>query len=196
MEIAAQDSLKIGRTLAVDVSSASIEAFQSRKELQNPGMELMQKNILDLMQYPEYKGAFDLIVSYSVLHIVQGKTELKLDLIRYLAKPGAVIAVDALPNILWNRFLFAVIRLLFKMRIAEFAIQILGPAVAPNCPKNYIRDLSKASCMMNFSTENFLDLSCFKNADFLRDFEVLKFELVPQDGPLTGRKARFALRRK
>jgi hypothetical protein len=122
-----------------------------------------------------------------VLHLVNGDTPSKLRLLADLTRPGAVVAVDALARVPWNRFMFGVVKVLIATGLWGAALRVLGPFVGPSFPMTYLRHLRYA---------DFLDLEYLRSETFGRDFELLKLDLVPQDSFLTGRKARLALRRR
>ncbi|MBI3548157.1 MAG: class I SAM-dependent methyltransferase [Elusimicrobia bacterium] len=182
--------------IGVDISPQAIDACRQRPALHDGRARLVQEDMMGLVLRPDYKGRFGLVTSYSVLHIVPGPTPPKFHLLRYLTRPGAIVAVDALPRVPWNAFLFVVLKILFRLRIATLAIRVLGPFVAPNMPKDYIKELSRLDYMKFFRVSDFLDLGYLETEEFRAAFELLRFDIKPQDGFFTGRKARFVLRRK
>src|SRR5439155_497682 len=135
-------------------------------------------------------------VSYSALHLVPSTTREKFDLLKYLTRPAAILAIDAVPNISWNMMLFSLIRLLFQTGVGGVAVRLLGPIVAPNMPKNYIQDLSKINYMKTLRLGDFLDIAYLRSNHFNESFEVLRWDIVAQDGFFTGRKLRMTLKRK
>ena len=57
-------------------------------------------------------------------------------------------------------------------------------------------ELSRLDYMKFFKIRYFLDLRYLESDEFKSNFEVLKLDIVRQDGFFTGRKARFVLRRR
>lgn len=182
--------------LGVDVSELSIERCRENPRLDRPKIAFLCEDIAALGGMENLRNRFDLLVSYSALHLVHRTTAEKFDLLKNLTKPGAILAIDAVPNITWNLALFSFIRFLFQAGIGGFAIRMLGPIVAPNMPKDFIQDLSKLNYIKTLRLCDFVDVAYFRSADFLDSFEVLRWDFVAQDGVLTGRKLRMTLRRK
>jgi SAM-dependent methyltransferase len=180
--------------LGVDTSSASIENCRKRSSLDQEGIEFLQTDILTLGG--SFPNAFDLVVCYSVLHLVRGDTPRKFSLLYDLSKPGAIIAVDALARIPWNRFMFAVVKGLIRTGLWRLALKALAPVVGPSFPRDFMEDLSRMPYLRYLRYADFIDLAYFDSEEFSRRFELLRLDVVPQDGFLTGRKVRLALRRR
>jgi SAM-dependent methyltransferase len=185
-----------GALLGVDVSAACIEACRHREGLSDGRLTLLQADANELGTRAELQGRFDLVASYSVLHFVPGDTPQKLRLLAGLTRPGAVVAIDVLARIPWNLFMFSVVKLLIFTGLWGVALKLLGPLVGPSFPKAFLEELGRMRYLRQLRYRNFFDLSCLSAAPCLDDFEVLRLEVVPQDGFFTGRKARFSLRRK
>lgn len=179
----------------VDIAAESIEVCRSHPELRANSV-FLEADVMALTARPEMREAFDLVVSYSCLHLVPGGTREKFAVLDYLAKPGALIAIDALPNTLWNRLFFELVRRAFRSRAGRGVARVLGPWLAPNMPRDYLDDLSGITYIGSLRFENFIDLSYFRTPEFDSRFEILKKEVVPQDGFFTGRKLRFTLRKR
>jgi SAM-dependent methyltransferase len=184
------------RLTGVDVSAACIEACRERASLAGEGVSLLQCDALELAGRDELRDRFDVLVSYSVLHLVPGDTPGKLRLLAQLTRPGAVVAVDALARIPWNRFMFGLVRLLIATGLWGVALRLLGPVVGPSFPKAFLEELAGMKYLRHLRYADFLDLAQLRSEGFRRDFELLRLDVVPQDGFLTGRKARLALRRR
>jgi SAM-dependent methyltransferase len=185
-----------GNYLGIDISDLSIDRCRQNAKLQKPNVEFMRQDIKALADMPELHHRFDLLISYSALHLVPATTQEKFELLIKLTKPGALLAIDAAPRIAWNLMLFGTIKFLFQIRVGSPAVRLFGPIVAPNMPANYIRDLSKLNYMRILRLHDFLDMSYFRSDHFRQSFELLRWDIVPQDGRLTGRKLRMALRRR
>jgi len=183
-----------GPILGVDTSSASIESCRKRSSLAQGGIEFLQADILALPR--SFENEFDLVVSYSVFHLLPADTEEKFRLLHRLSKPGAILAVDALARIPWNRFMFGLVRGLVRTGLWRLALKVLGPIIGPSFPKAFLEELSRMPYLRDLRYANFIDLRYFDSEEFSRGFELLRFDLVPQDSFFTGRKARFALRRR
>lgn len=181
--------------IGVDVSELSIDRCRAHPGLQKQNIQFVQDDVMNLIHREEWKNRFDLIVSYSTLHIAPGDTPNKFRLLKFLSKPGAILAIDAQPRMWWNISFFSLLKFLFKIKLGSFAIRFLSPIIAPNMPKSYIRELSKCDYIGRFKFSNFIDLSYFDTPEFKSTFKILKFEIVRQDGFLSGRKSRFTLLR-
>jgi SAM-dependent methyltransferase len=185
-----------GDVLGVDVSPACLEACRSRKALDRPGITLREADAASLPADPALRGRFDLVVSYSVLHLMPGDTPTKMRLLAELAAPGALVAVDALARVPWNRAIFGVVKLLMRTGLWPLALRVLRPLVGPSFPKSFIDDLSRMSYLLDLRYGDFVDLSVLRGPGLSAHFELVRLDLVPQDGFFTGRKARFTLRRR
>lgn len=182
--------------VGVDVSAACIEACRARRSLDGGRVLLVQGDALALGRIPEMRGRFDLVTSYSVLHLVPGDTPTKMRLLADLTRPGALLAVDALARIPWNRLMFGIVKLLIATGLWGVALRLLGRFVGPSFPKAFLEELSRMTYLRHLRYRDFLDLGYLGSEPFRRDFEVLRLDVVPQDGFLTGRKARLSLRRR
>jgi SAM-dependent methyltransferase len=182
--------------VGVDVSAACIEACRARKSLDGARVGLVQADALDLGRRPEMRGRFDLLASYSVLHLVPGDTPTKMRLLADLTRPGALLAVDALARIPWNRLMFGVVKLLIATGLWGVALRLLGRFVGPSFPRAFLEELSGMKYLRHLRYRDFLDPNYLRSEPFRRDFEVLRLDVVAQDGFLTGRKLRLSLRRR
>jgi len=190
------DRLYSCNILGVDISKISIDHCIGDPDLQKPNIEFIQDAIMHLLQRTDFKGRqFDLIVSYSVFHMLNIDTASMFEFLKRISKPGAIIAIDALPCIRWNSFFFSVVKLFFQLKIGGIAVRLIGPLVLPNRSRTYINELSKLDYMKYFRPSNFIDLSYFDSSDFRASFELLRLDIVRQDTFFTGRKARFTLKR-
>jgi SAM-dependent methyltransferase len=185
-----------GALLGVDVSAACIAACRAREALRSPRVALLQSDALDLQARPGMRQRFDLLASYSVLHLVPGDTPTKMRLLADLTRPGALLALDALARVPWNRFMFGVVRLLIATGLWGVALRGLGPLVGPRFPKAFIEELSRMTYLRHLRYADFLDLDHLQSDAFRRDFDLLRMDVVPQDSFFTGRKARLTLRRR
>jgi SAM-dependent methyltransferase len=185
-----------GSLLGVDVSAACIEACRARPSLQGGRVSLLQADAVDLARRPGMPGRFDLVASYSVLHLVPGDTPSKMRLLADLTRPGALLAVDALCRIPWNRFMFGIVKGLIATGLWGVALRVLGPFVGPSFPKEFLEELARMRYLRRLRYQDFLDLEYLRSEAFQRDFQVLRLDVLPQDGFFTGRKARLALRRR
>jgi hypothetical protein len=130
-----------------------------------------------------------------VLHLVPGDTPAKMRLLADLTRPGALLAVDALARVPWNRFMFGIVKALIATGLWGAALRVLGPVVGPSFPKAFLEELSRMTYLRHLRYADFLDLEYLRSEPFRRDFEVLRMDVLPQDGFFTGRKARLSLRR-
>jgi SAM-dependent methyltransferase len=184
-----------GSLLGVDVSAACIEACRARHTLRGGRVTFLQADARDLARRPEMQARFDLLASYSVLHLVPGDTPAKMRLLADLTRPGALLAVDALARVPWNRFMFGIVKALIATGLWGAALRVLGPVVGPSFPKAFLEELSRMTYLRHLRYADFLDLEYLRSEPFRRDFEVLRMDVLPQDGFFTGRKARLSLRR-
>jgi SAM-dependent methyltransferase len=185
-----------GEVVGVDVSRACIEACRARGVLARPGITFRQADAAALAAEADLRGRFDLVLSYSVLHLMPGDTPSKLRILAALTAPGGLVAVDALARVPWNRAMFGFVKLLMRTGLWRTALLALRPLIGPSFPKAFIEDLSRMSYLRDLRYGDFVDLRCLVSPDFSRDFELVRLEVVPQDGFFTGRKARFTLRRR
>src|SRR6185437_4122968 len=138
-----------------DVSQLSIEQCSKNPALRGQNIRFMTEDIRALAEMPALHHRFDLLISYSVLHLVTGTTHEKFEIIKKLTRPGALLAIDAAPRVAWNLALFSFIRFLLRVGIGGMAIRLLGPLVARNMPKDYIEDLSKINYMKTLNLGSF-----------------------------------------
>ena len=181
--------------IGIDISKASINHCLNDLSLKRENIKFIQDDIMNLIDNKEFQNRFDLIMSYSVFHIVTGDTPTKFKLLKYISKPDAIIAIDAIPRIIWNRIFFFFIRNAFKLGIGRMSIKLIGPLVLPNRSKNYIEELSRLDYMKDFSSYNFIDLSYFNSEEFKSSFKLLRLDIVPQDTFFTARRLRFTIQR-
>lgn len=185
------------RFVGVDLSPASMEACRSRLSGLPPDrVQLVLEDAATFARRPERSAAFDLLVSYSVLHFLPGETSEKFQLLAGLTRPGAILAVDALARVPWNRVMFGVVRLLVRLELFPLALRLLGPLVGPSFPKAFLEELGQMKYLRHLRYADFIDVAFFRCPEFQSSFELLRLDLVPQDGLLTGRKLRLALRRR
>src|SRR5262245_32580768 len=163
-----------GALTGVDVSAACIEACRARATLAGGRVSLLQGDAATLAERPGMWGRFDLLASYSVLHFVPGDTPGKMRLLAELTRPGAVLAVDTLARVPWNRFMFGIGRLLIVTGLWGTALRLLGPLVGPSFPKAFLEELSRMTYLRHLRYADFLDLAYLESPDFARDFELLR----------------------
>lgn len=180
--------------VGADISDLSINRCLENPAFKKEGVEFLLNGMMDLDK-PNFKNRFDLIMSYSVLHIVPGDTPAKFKLLKHIAKPSAIIAIDSIPRITWNKIFFFLIRNTFKLGIGGTAIRWIGPIVLPHRSKDYIKELSHLDYMKDFSSSNFIDLSYFKSKEFRDSFKLLRLDIVPQDTFFTARRLRFVVKK-
>ncbi len=183
------------RFVGVDVSQASIEACRERRSLPHDRARFLQKDLFSRSGGETTGGEFDLVVSYSVLHFVRSDTPSKLRRIHELTRPGALVAVNALARIAWNRAMFGLVRGLIRTGAWGLAVRGLAPIVGPSFPRAFMEELGRMTYLKHLRFRDFLDLSYFNSSEFRECFELLRLDVVPQDSFFTGRKARFTLRR-
>jgi SAM-dependent methyltransferase len=181
--------------VGVDISEASIEAARARPSLAGGRSRFQRSDVLELEQSPELLESFDLIVSYSVLHFVPGDTPAKLRLLRSLLRPSGLVAVDALARVPWNRAMFGLVRLLIRTGLWGVAVRGLAPLIGPSFPPAFMEELGRMSYLRHLRYRDFFDVRALATPLFRESFELLRLEVVPQDGFFTGRKARLTLRR-
>jgi len=184
------------RLVGVDISEASIAAASRRPALAGGRSRFLRSDVLDLEHDAELAGRFDLIVSYSVLHFVPGGTEAKLRLLHSLLRPSGLVAVDALARVPWNRAMFGLVKLLIRTGLWGLAVRALAPVIGPGFPPAFMEELGRMTYLRHLRYGDFFDVRAFEAPGFGDGFELLRLDVVPQDGFLTGRKARFALRRR
>jgi SAM-dependent methyltransferase len=184
------------RFVGVDVSRASIEACRKRDSLPHDRAAFLHEDLFSGQETRAAGNDFDLVVSYSVLHFVRGATPEKLRRIQELTRPGALIAIDVLARITWNRAMFGLVRGLIRTGVWGIAVRGLAPVIGPSFPKAFIEELGRMTYLRNLRYGDFFDLSYFDSPEFRECFEMLRLDVVPQDSFFTGRKARFTLRRR
>ena len=184
-----------GLLVGVDISQASIEAARARPGLPKERTRFLQSNVLDPGQNAELHGSFALIVSYSVLHFVPGDTPAKLRLLHTLARPSGLVAVDALARVPWNRAMFGLVKLLIRTGLWSTALRTLAPVVGPSFPPAFIEELGRMTYLRHLRYADYFDVGVLATPAFGESFELLRLDVVPQDGFFTGRKARLTLRR-
>lgn len=187
--------LSAGEMVGVDISSASIEACRARPSIPVERARFFQSDLLELDQHPELHGSFDLVVSYSVLHFVPAGTGAKLRLLHALTRPGALVALDALARIPWNGAMFGLVKTLIRTGVWSTAVRALAPVVGPSFPPEFMEELGRMTYLKHLRYADFFDLRALETPVFRERFELLRLDVVPQDGFFTGRKARLALRR-
>lgn len=188
--------LSPGALVGVDISKASIEACRARTALPLERTTLLQADLLELARREQMLGSFDLVVSYSVLHFVRGSTARKLGLLRALTRPGAIVAIDALARIPWNGAMFSLVKALIRTGLFATALRVLAPVVGPSFPPEFLEELGRMTYLKHLRYRDFFDLGALETSSFRESFELLRLDVVPQDGFFTGRKARLTLRRK
>jgi len=181
--------------VGVDISEAGIAAARRRPSLAEGRSRFLRSDVLDLASHPELAESFDLIVSYSVLHFVPGDTPAKLRLLRSLLRPRGLVAVDALARVPWNRAMFGFVKLLIRTGLWGFAVRALAPLIGPSFPPAFMEELGRMTYLRHLRYGDFFDVRALHAPASREGFELLRLDLVPQDGFFTGRKARFALRR-
>ena len=181
--------------VGIDISSASINLCLADPDFKKENIRFVLDDVMNLTNGKDFEKCFDFIISYSVMHIVPGSTPDKFKLFEYISKPGAIIAIDSIPRITWNRVFYFFIRNAFKLGIGGAAIRLIGPFALPHRSKSYIEELSKLDYMKDFSSSNFIDLSYFNSPEFRSSFRLLKLDIVPQDTFFTARRVRFAIQR-
>lgn len=184
------------RFLGIDISRASIDACRAREDLPRDRVRFLQADVSSLREREELRSAFDLVTSYSVLHFVPGDTASKLHSLARLTRPGGVIAIDALAKTPWNRAMFGLVKLLIRTGLWGSALRLFRPIIGPTFPRAFIEELARMTYLKHLRYADFVDLSYLDSAGFREHFELLKLEVVPQDGFFTGRKARFTMRRR
>lgn len=183
------------RIVGVDISDLSINRCLEDPSLKRNGILFFLDDVMNLADKKGFQNRFDLLMSYSVFHIVPGDTPAKFKLFKKITKPGAIIAIDTIPRIVWNRVFYFFIRNAFKLGIGGAAIRLIGPFALPHRSKDYIKELSRLDYMKDFSSSNFIDLSYFKSKEFRSSFELLRLDIIPQDTFFTARRLRFTVRR-
>jgi SAM-dependent methyltransferase len=186
----------VGEMVGVDVSRAAVEACRRRATLDDPRVRVLQADAAALSDSELARGGFDAVVSYSVLHFVSGDTASKLDLLARLARPGAIVAVDTLAKIPWNRGMFGLVKLLQRTGLWAIALRLLRPIVGPSFPPAFMEELARMDYLRYLQYADFFDVAVLDVEAAGTRFEVLRRDVVPQDGFFTGRKVRFALRRR
>ncbi len=181
--------------VGIDISEASIDRCLNDLSLKRENVQFIQDDILNLIDNKEFQNRFDLIMSYSVFHIVIGNTPTKFKLLKNISKPGAIIAIDTIPRITWNRIFYFLIRNAFKLGVGRIGIKLIGPLALPNRSKSYIEELSRLDYMKDFSSSNFIDLSYFNSDEFRSSFKLLRLDIVPQDSFFTARRVRFSIKK-
>jgi SAM-dependent methyltransferase len=186
----------VAEVVGVDVSSAAVEACRRRPALADPRVHVLQSDAAALAGSDLARGGFDAVVSYSVLHFVPGDTASKLELLARLTRPGAVVAVDTLAKIPWNRGMFGLVALLQRTGLWGIALRLLRPIVGPSFPPAFMEELARMDYLRYLRYDDFFDVAALDAEAQGTRFEVLRREVVAQDGFFTGRKVRFALRRR
>lgn len=181
--------------VGVDISSASIDPCLADSEFKKESVKFVLDDVMNLADKKDFQNRFDLLMSYSVFHIVSGNTSSKFNLFKNISKPGAIIAIDSIPKITWNRVFYFFIRNAFKLGIGGAAIRLIGPFALPHRSKEYIQELSQLDYMKDFSSSNFIDLSYFNSPEFQSSFKLLKLDIIPQDTFFTARRVRFTVQR-
>lgn len=183
------------RVVGVDISDLSINRCAEDSAFKKDGVSFILDDVMNLSDKPDFKNRFDLLISYSVFHIVSGDTPSKFKLFKDISKPGAIIAIDSIPRITWNRIFYFFIRNAFKWGVGTAAIRLIGPWALPHRSKEYIKELSCLDYMKDFASSNFIDLSYFNSEEFKSSFKLLRLDIVPQDTFFTARRVRFAVER-
>ena len=181
--------------VGVDISGASINRCLNDFSLKRTNVQFIQDDVMNLMNNKNFQNRFDLLMSYSVFHIVSGSTPSKFKLFKNISKPGAIIAIDSIPRITWNKVFYFFVRNAFKWGVGGAAIRLIGPWALPHRSKDYIEELSRLDYMKDFSSSNFIDLSYFKSEEFKSSFKLLRLDIVPQDTFFTARRVRFTVER-
>lgn len=183
------------KIIGIDISDSSINRCLNDISLKRENVQFIKDDIMNLTDNKEFQNRFDLIMSYSVFHIVTGDTPTKFKLLKNISKLGGIIAIDAIPRITWNRIFYFLIRNAFKLGVGRIGIKLIGPLALPHRSKDYIEELSRLDYMKDFSSSNFIDLSYFNSEDFRSSFKLLRLDIVPQDTFFTARRLRFVIQR-
>ena len=183
------------KIVGIDISDASINLCLEDPDFKNGRVNFLLDDVMNLTDEPNFQNRFDLLMSYSVFHIVTGDTPTKFKLFKNISKPGAIIAIDSIPRITWNRVFYFFIRNAFKWGIGGVAIRLIGPWALPHRSKEYIKELSHLDYMKDFASSNFIDLSYFNSEEFKSAFKLLRLDIVPQDTFFTARRVRFTVQR-
>lgn len=183
------------RIVGVDISDLSINRCLESPDFKKDGVRFLLDDVMNLKDNQDFKNHFDLLMSYSVFHIVSGSTPSKFKLFKNISRPGAIIAIDSIPRTAWNIIFFFLIRNAFKWGIGGAAIRLIGPWALPHRSKEYIKELSRLDYMKDFASSNFIDLSYFNSEEFRSSFKLLRLDIVPQDTFFTARRMRFAVER-
>lgn len=186
----------VSEVVGIDVSRAAVEACRRRPALADPRVHVLQTDAAALSGSDLARGGFDAVVSYSVLHFVPGDTAGKLDLLARLTRPGAMVAVDTLARIPWNRAMFGLVKLLQRTGLWRIALRVLRPIVGPSFPPAFMEELARMEYLRYLRYDDFFDVDALAAEANGSRFEVLRRDVVPQDGFFTGRKVRFTLRRR
>ncbi len=183
------------RVVGIDISDLSINRCLADPSLKREGAMFLLEDVMNLADKKDFQNRFDLLMSYSVFHIVSGSTPSKFKLLKNISKPGAIIAIDSIPRITWNKVFYFFVRNAFKWGIGGAAIKLIGPWALPHRSKDYIKELSRLDYMKDFASSNFIDLAYFKSEEFKSSFKLLRLDIVPQDTFFTARRVRFAIER-
>ncbi len=183
------------RVVGIDISDLSINLCLADPYLKRNDALFLLDDVMNLADKKDFQSRFDLLMSYSVFHIVPGNTTSKFKLLKNISKPEAIIAIDSIPKITWNKVFYFFVRNAFKWGIGGAAIRLIGPWALPHRSKSYIEELSQLDYMKDFSSSNFIDLSYFKSEEFKSSFKLLRLDIVPQDTFFTARRVRFAVER-
>jgi trans-aconitate methyltransferase len=151
----------------IDVSHKSIEICEERF----PGANNLQFVRADAVSWDPGRQ-FDIIVSYSVLHLLGLDDDGKLALLRRLLRKGGVAVVDALPRTWYN---LAVFTLAKNAPFKKSLFTLIGPMLNRTCPSRYYQDLAAAP-LMSLKYKYWLDIPTLEARARKHGFRILASE--------------------
>ena len=134
---------------------------------------------------------FDLIVSYSVLHLLPLDDDGKFALLRRLLRDGGTVIFDALPRTFYNLVVFALAKNVpFKKRV--FAT--IGPFLNASLPRKYYEELAEAP-LQSVKYKYWLDTTRLEALAAKHGFRVIRSEYRKTGTLLSPVKFRCKMKR-
>jgi len=134
---------------------------------------------------------FDIVISYSVFHLLGIDVEQLFNLLHKIVKPGGIVVFDAHPKTFYNMVFFSLYRLFLRIPyfLRKKLMAIIGSVVNPKFPTSYFEDLTSSINWVYY--KYFLNIKKFKTLARLNNCHIVKEQYRKQGNIiLSGTKYR------